>query len=342
MTLDGGFTGVGPDGGPEETCDRLIGSHGAGATDLPVPGRLRPGADYFQVAAIPAGTLGDGSTYLLSLTGCLPGAEPGAGAVACGAGYDGGSSAQIGIAQLDTTTPAPAAGIGAQFAHRSSALQVASAFDGSVEVHGPASRGVIPVLLVPSSDAGPGSVVTLEGTGAPVLFSATALAPATSGSYAVDPLQPGVSFGAILLPADGGAPVFKPYPDGDLLAMPLTVIEALSRWDRTSTGAPAAFTAGQSYTFVLVGDPAQPSLAIANPDGGAGEVLDPSYDGRGLHFVAFPNWFTPTQLLKDPRSLAHLRPLQRLHGQRHARRVGRLPHSHRRGGRPARGRPAHA
>ena len=63
---------AGPDGGAEETCDTLIGLHGLGPIDVPSPGRLVPGVDFWQLATIPVGAFADGQSYLLSVTGCLP------------------------------------------------------------------------------------------------------------------------------------------------------------------------------------------------------------------------------------------------------------------------------
>ncbi len=74
--------------------------------------------------------------------------------------------------------------------------------------------------------------------------------------------------------------------------MPLSAIQVLSAWTASTKASPASFQTGLAYTFLLVGDPAAPGLVIASPDGGA-TTPNPAYDGRGLHFVAFPNVFTP-------------------------------------------------
>ncbi len=86
INLDGG-AGIGPDGGAEEDCTYLVGSHGLGTAETAAgshKGRLTAGTDFFQLPAVPAGTLNDFKTYLLTINGCLPGGEPSATAAAAG------------------------------------------------------------------------------------------------------------------------------------------------------------------------------------------------------------------------------------------------------------------
>ncbi|MGO8994187.1 MAG: hypothetical protein ACLQVI_12730 [Polyangiaceae bacterium] len=282
---DDGGAGIGPDGGAEETCVALIGPHGLGAADSP-PGRLVAGADFFALPDLPAGTLPATGTYLLSLTGCLPGAVS-TGAATCGAGYDGGSSAQVGVAALDTVT-VPDAGIAAQFAHRSSAIEGTPFFDeAGVEVHTAASSGVVPVVVTPASE-----IFALAPSAPAVTFGSGGVVPSPAAQVPIDPTAAGTLFGVVLVPLDGGTPNLQPYPSGDLFASPLATIQVLSAWSATTVATPATFTAGLTYTFLLVGDPAAPALTIQPPDGGPA-TSNPAYDGRGLHFVAFPNVFEP-------------------------------------------------
>ncbi|HEY2514283.1 MAG TPA: hypothetical protein VGI39_25625, partial [Polyangiaceae bacterium] len=107
------------DGGLEEPCTALIGNGGSG-------GRLTPEVDYTALAPIPAGTIKNGGTYLVSLLGCLPGSAPDGGPNACGAAYDGGSNAHFEIVPLDTSTTVPTFAIGVQFVQASSALEGSS------------------------------------------------------------------------------------------------------------------------------------------------------------------------------------------------------------------------
>jgi hypothetical protein len=285
VSYDGGV-GVGPDGGAQESCVALLGQHGLGTADSP-PGRLVAGADFFPLAPIPAGTFATSASFLLTMTGCLPGAVT-TGAATCGAGYDGGNNAQIGVAQLDTTT-APDGGIGAQFAHRSSALEgTPFVDDAGAVVHSAATSGVVPVFITPSS-----TIVPLQSTEPAIAFSASGLVPSTAATIPYDPADAGISFGVLLLPTDGGAPNPVPYPAGDLLSLPLQTVDLLSNWTSSTTLASSSFAAGVTYTFVLTGDPSAQPLFFPTTDGGA-VTLNPSYDGRGLHFVAFPNRFTPS------------------------------------------------
>jgi len=291
---DGGDSGEGePDGGgPEPTCDALLGEHGVGTIDVPDAGLLRAGVDFWELATVSPGTFSGGATYLLSVTGCLPGSIPtGAngpgtdggdaavdGAGACGAGYDGGSSVELGIARL---APLPVdGGLGVQFAHRSSAIgvKVTPCFLRAT----PGDAGVSETLLAP----------VLDQDAQPIDFSSLLLAPPAPAAVLVDPAGPGVSFGVVLEGADGAAPRLSPYPQGDVVALPLAAIATLSDWGASIANEPAVFTVGRSYTFVLLGDPAQESPFRAGVDGAA-PLPDPLYDGRGLHLVAFPNTFAP-------------------------------------------------
>jgi hypothetical protein len=321
INYDGGV-GVGPDGGVEEDCVHLIGTHGLGTAEVAPAkaGRLVLGMDFFPLASIPAGTLKDSQTYLLTINGCLPGGEVSAAAAA--AGYTcgpGDAGPTIGIGQLDTTTAVPDGGIGVQFMHRSVSMEntpiVCTGADpacpaGTV-LHTPASAGVWPTLIQPgivgtvpndggldeagnpidagvSPVFGPLPAPVGDAAAGPVKYDTQAITP-----MAILPLtetDPATSFfGVVVAPLDGGAPNYKQWPPGDLFALPLSGIDQLSAWAVSTKASPTSFVAGQSYTFVLVGDPA--AAQLPNPDGGSG--INPAWDGRGMHIVAFPNNFTP-------------------------------------------------
>ncbi len=319
------------DGGVQEDCVHLIGSHGLGVQDTATgatPGRLTAGVDYFPMKAIPPNTLLDNKAYLLTVNGCFPGAST-AGAnlsspytvppeVTCGADYNAdGGNVSIRIAELDTTTPVAAGGIGVQFAHRSTALE-----DTPLPGHTSAGVGVwaglIQPQLVPEQlDAGPdggdaGSVLvptllpSFIGDGGPlpaaVTYSGSGVTPAQS--FPLSPVvladggidQSSVLFGLVTLPIDGGAPDLSPpgWPTTDLIAFPFSDVYEFSQWLASTAAASNGFAPGQTYTFVLTGDPVAEPIAIPGPDGGL--VANPSYDGRGLHLVAFPNVFTAQSL----------------------------------------------
>jgi hypothetical protein len=333
INFDGGAGVNATDGGVEEDCVHLIGTHGLGTADTggtSTPGRLTAGTDYFPLAAIPASMLLDNQTFLLTVNGCLPGGAPDPAAAAagysCGAGYDGGSTVNIGITQLDTTTKVDADGgnVGVQFAHRATAIENTPILycadpptcDTILPVHDPASAGVWPAFLqLETYDAG-----YLEDGGGPVnatgyvplnvdpsagalKYSDNTVTPATTatgGAAVVSGVNvAGVTnyptmFGVFVQPLDGSAPNADPWPGvpgapGDVIAVPLGDIFQFSRWDQSTASTPGGnqISAGQTYTFILVGDPTAQQVTLS--DGG----LNPAYDGRGVHILAFPNVFTP-------------------------------------------------
>jgi hypothetical protein len=247
---DGGAGSNSVDGGKEEDCQHLIGSHGNGAGD-PVPGRLTKGVDFWGLPQIPSGTFKDGHTYLLSITGCVAGFEPSAteqglaaaatpavavsGANICGADYgDGGApNLAISVNEMDITAPAADAGMGIQFSNESPAMVNNPFFYGltngstlvAVVVHPPAIGGLVPGI--------PGADVTEEDAGpdaAPVTVvtpNFTPIAnPALVGTLTTTQDIPGLPFfladggagpayfGALTAPGsgDGGSEVLAQYP----------------------------------------------------------------------------------------------------------------------------------
>ena len=313
VNADGGV-GVGPDGGAEETCSQLVGAKGR----LSATGVDGGPPDYWQLNDIPSGTLQDNGAYLLSLVGCLPGLDPTAGAAKCGSDYNPATgNVKVTYTALDTTTAAPDGGIGIQFTNLSSALQgepfVVPNPDGGapLPIHGPASAGVIPgIVLPPTTDGGSptfspfgATPVSFDGTKVSALVAVSidpaALSTATLGQLPIiaavtepptdDAGSQGVPYpGRTVVIDDAGDTTFVP---GDLIGLPFSTVQSLSRWDLSTADAstPKNFAAGQNYTFALVGDPQAPPLAIIGDAGTP--VQNPAYDGRGLHFVAFPNKF---------------------------------------------------
>ena len=305
VNYDGGEGVNLTDGGFEENCTALIGKDGTG-------GRLHVG-DYERLPNIPAGTLKNGGTYLIALTGCLPGLGPDGGQDACGFAYDGGMNAELEVLPLDTTTAVPSYTIGVQFVHASSAIEGSSYVAKGETLHEPASSGVIPGFLLP--DAG-GTWFPMTssssnwGYGASVTNAAGGIWPSTASALPVNLDDPAVSFGVVTIGpstasqpprigaypgrevtgADGGAA----WAPGDFLTFPLDTIGTLSDWSATidPSSSPATFTYGHRYTFVLLGDPRAEPLLMPSFDGGAA-TPNPNYDGHGLHLVAFPNDFRP-------------------------------------------------
>jgi hypothetical protein len=365
-TADGG-----PDGGTEDTCEVLLGRHGLGPIDVPTPGRLTPGVDFWQLPTFSAGAFASGGTYLLSITGCLRGGDgvavgspadggdggdagdagdagnheggdgdgdladapdddsdtaqdasadatlPGstdAGAItdaggspedaaappsssACGAGYDGGVNVTMGIASLDTRSLGDAGTLGVQFAHRAGALELPE-LPGDASVHAPATNGVSPAFFhVVAASSGvvyaPKLFVLDDGGAFEEMFSASGIEPSRAFAADVNLDDPSLAFGVVVAPIDASAPRYTAYPAGDVIALPLPSIASLSSLSAPPDASPGGFVAGDSYTFLLVGDPAEPPAFLANLDGGILPVANRAYDGRGLHLVAFPNVFSP-------------------------------------------------
>jgi hypothetical protein len=158
-------------------------------------------------------------------------------------------NASIGIAALDTTTPVPGGDFAVQLAHRSAALEESRAPGG---VRPDISYANATVIGVASSD---------------VHFSPSAVTPAET---------------VITSPSNATLDAVWHGPDGGARMLSET-FDAIERHTTGSTGGPSMFATGRTYTFVLLGDPEAPSAALQ--DGG----VNPSFDGRGLHFLAFPN-----------------------------------------------------
>jgi hypothetical protein len=199
----------------------------------------------------------------------------------CGPAYDGGASVALGVTALDRSTPSDG-GIGVQLANRSAAL----------------GAPVVPYFTSRSSDpdAAAGLVAVLAAEAGAVPFSDDDLSPAPAAVIAgIDLRDPaGTGFGVVVQRADGGGANLGPYPAGDLFSLPLMVIDGLSVWAESTLQAPTGFLPGQSYVFVLVGNPAEEPFFVPldGGDGGApSSVPNFKYDGRGLHLLAFPASF---------------------------------------------------
>ncbi len=226
---------------------------------------------------------------------------------------DGGNSVGIGYVQLDTTTAAGDGGIGLQFAHRSTAIEnspiicPASVCGSDTPIHDPATNGVWPTLIQPGvvgvipndagDDGGDAGFTTVIGP-LPTILGDAAAGPVHFGNErsrrpravpftTVDPTTS--AFGVLVQPLDASAqPNFNQWPGtpgapGDLIAVPLSDIQLLSSWNSSTASAPTGFQAGQSYTFILVGDP------VRRPDCPPGRRLgNPLYDGRGVPHSGLP------------------------------------------------------
>ena len=252
-------------GANEPACDALIGASGQGGT-------LALGTDYFLIGQVPAGTFADGTTELVALAGCLPQAvDSNASTARCGSSYDPtGGNLALQYYTLDTTSMPGTSSFGLQVVHAASALDgVLSQVGGGVPV--------AEIFEVIGSDAG--AQTTPLG---PITF------PATNGHEQATPTAAQINTASIFGDLNGNRALVSSVTDAGAVyqfALPLGVVGQLSVGDNPPTkpdGGPY-FTAGENYTFVLLGDPTAQQLV--GLDGGP----NGAYQGYGLHLVAFPN-----------------------------------------------------
>jgi hypothetical protein len=276
-------------GATEKNCKDLLGGTLPG-TDAGPDGGLNP-SQYFNLGTVPAGTLLDGSSWLFAITGCTPN-SPVATALP-GACDKGGASyvpevGNLGIErwQLDNQTTVAPDAIGAQFVHASRPFEVAvpnavAATAGFYTLVAAASDG--------GTDAGDASADAGDAAppdaAAPAPLTFVVAANVTSGSLTPATLKPtsGVQFdgtsGFFVLPVDdAGTPVQK-GPE-----FPLPFIEQVS-WP---SGVPdgGAFQNGAGFVFVLLGNPAFPTIVPPAADAGPG--AQSTFDPRGVHILGFP------------------------------------------------------
>jgi len=261
-----GDTKAGSDGGKERTCDKLIGTDGKGKAGAG-GGALTLGTDYVQLPNLPAGTFAKGKTLLIAITGCLPGAANGGSTDKCGSDWTvANGNVGVKILSLDKAAAPGATGMGIQVAHLSSPLENTAVFS--------AGAGIYPYITLPapadggtdSGDGGDGGDAAPPAPpkvwlGGPDKYGS--LSPAAAQIVTgVDPTTAKFGFSV----TDKGAPAG---------ALPLTQIQLLTIGSPTPAD---YFKNGGVYTFVVVGDPAEPSTT----DAGTPNL-------KTLHFLGFPN-----------------------------------------------------
>jgi hypothetical protein len=229
----------------EKKCPDMLGANGTGGT-------LKAGTDYWQLGSVPAGTLVAGSAWLGAVVGCLPGETTLS--IYCGAGYQQ-ATGNIGfkLVQLDNQTMIDA-GLGAQFAHMSTAWDaVLATMGGNTTVAG---------LAAP--DAGAFPIVTDAKFGD--------LKPTNVAAVNVDPTT-----GLFFAQMEQGDAALQTF------ALPLSVISQLTY----GKGGPPYMTR-DSYVFVLVGNPTE--TMYVNPMDGGPESPDAGgvFNTRFVHFLGFP------------------------------------------------------
>jgi hypothetical protein len=265
------------DGGTELTCDKLIGSKALAADAGGLP--LVQGLNYWDIGALPAGTIADNTTTLIVVNGCVPGISDTAfTTLNCPSGYNV-STGDLGMwtAKLDTTTVLDGGSIGAQFAYASNAFSYESAGGGNPPGVATVAGFYTTTLVVPDAGASDaGDAGDAAPTPVPVTIPQVVAAGVTNGQLKPATVTPvsGVTFDGTSgffvnsVSIDGGSNQFK-------VAMPLPNIQQISA---PSVPLDAGYFAnGVNYVFVLVGDPA---VATLNDAG--------MFDPQSVHIVAFP------------------------------------------------------
>jgi hypothetical protein len=267
----------------EKTCKDLLGATLPG-TDAGPDGGLSP-SQYFNLGTVPAGTLVDGSSWLFAITGCTPN-SPVATALPGACDKDGVSYVpavgNLGIEkwQLDNQTSVAADAIGAQFVHASRPFEVAIPNAAAV------TAGFYTLVATDGgTDAGDGGDAALPDAAAPEPLTFVVAANVKSGSITPGTLKPtsGVQYdgtsGFFVLPVDDAGTPVQRGPQ-----FPLPFIDQVS-WP---SGVPdgGAFQNGAGFVFVLLGNPAFPT--IVPPPADAGPGAESTFDPRGVHILGFP------------------------------------------------------
>jgi hypothetical protein len=270
-TADGG-----PDAGVEVPCEGLIGTDGLGVSGIG-GGTLQIGSQYWYVGTVqscqdnPAGCLLRGTSWVVAVTGCAPG-ESASEASRCPQDYEvatGDLSLTLweldGVTQLD-------GGMGAQIANASLAWDAVTRDVGADTWAGfwaqPSSGSP---TIAPITQTSPFGTLTPE-----TLATMPVLPYDGDAGFGVEMVLGGAPTGPGNCPAVG--PCIPPLLES------LPVIDALTYRSPPPGG---SFAVGQSYVFVLVGDPLQP--AYLNPqDGGAATPGTGAFNGKSPHLLAFP------------------------------------------------------
>lgn len=232
-------------------------------------GALAENTDFWKLPPIQAGTFKNGKSFVLVLSGCAANAT--ADATKCGSGFTAGNGPGLGtlkvdVLEIDRETAVPADAIGTQFIHASYAM--ANALLGQDGKPLPIIPGFIKNQadqiegFLPATDVADGGVAPLA---APTALKAVK----------------GVEFTT----TDGG-PGERFTPNGTIaspqiaqLAIPLSSIEALSGLKA------GTYANGKAFTFIMVGDPAEPPTKTVEIGGNSTPI--PNF--RTFHFLGLEN-----------------------------------------------------
>jgi hypothetical protein len=247
----------------EKTCDVLIGAHGQGGT-------LTKSQDYWQLTSFPKGSFPTSSTEILAITGCLPNPPDNTASVArCGGDWLAASGNLAALTlPLDRSIP-DSSKMGVQVAHLS------AAWDGVFEQLAGTQVTQHALFIASDGTSVVGAPLTNNGINFGQVLPASALAEDRSTTAQifsfvvrtdqVPPSAPLGSYSQYLASTGPTSPGSAVLPDGGFY-----------------------FGVGQNYAFVLLGDPsADQQLVLV--DGG----VNPSYDGHGIHVLAFPTVTSP-------------------------------------------------
>lgn len=226
---------------------------------------LNPGGDasltagsFLKLPPVAAGTFASGKTKLVAVTGCIAN-EP-KGSALCGASYNVlQGNVGLTVFDLDRAALASASQVGLQVAHLSAPTEG--------EIQGGPSVGIAAGLAGPLDAAAgdafvePVAIGVHYGEIGPSTATRVGLASVDETLFAINVLSP-----------DGGVPLAG-------FGVPLSLVYTATTGQ--VSGASSYFATGANYTFVVVGDPAEPAFLDA---GGL-----PVFNGRTLHFLAFPN-----------------------------------------------------
>ncbi len=269
-----------PDAGTALPCNQLVGD-GALGVDAGGLG-LVENTDYWNLGTLPAGTLLDGTTTLVVVTGCAPGAAESTSNCPNPTAYDSATgNLSLWVSKVDTTTALDGGAIGAQFANAS--IQFVNAVSALGGGSGTALAGFYQVSQTVSDagaddagDAGDGGpTVTVRNDFFPVAagVQANQLAPSTLVPVSGLAFDANTGFVVDGIGADGGLTAQFETP----LSFPMP-LGAIAQFSAAALPTPP-FANGAGYVFVLVGNPGAPEWLDD-----AGTQFDPAF----VHVLAFP------------------------------------------------------
>lgn len=237
---------VKPDAGVGISCTDLFGADAGGP--------LVEGVDYWKLPVIPANTFVKDKSFILVLTGCAGDANvtPTAkcGPDFAGAGNPGNGNLKVTVYEVDRKTAVAQDKIGTQFIHASPAGAAALAVGGIQ---------VIPGYITDKND--PATFKAVSGAGGADGGTAVALAAKTELMQVT----------GVNVAADS----FIANPSAANTAFTLQQIQQFSYGANVPDG--GNYRNGASFTFIAVGDPAEPP------------IVNEQFNTKVFHFIALPN-----------------------------------------------------